>query len=83
MRSLLSYRKVSQVTKSNIWAIDLVDFESRKQKKSDKPTKAVDFDAQKQNEEEDAKKIQEDMLQMAQGMKEFAKGFQTQFKKDE
>ena len=83
MRSSPSYRKVSQQIWSNIWAIDLVEFESRKQKKSDKPTKAVDFDAQKQDEEEDAKKIQEDMLQMAQGMKEFAKGFQTQFKKDE
>ena len=47
MRSLLSYRKVSQMTKSYMLAIDLVDFESRKQKKSDKPTKAVDFDAQK------------------------------------
>ena len=40
----------------------MVEFESRKQKKGNKPAKAVDFDAQKQDEEEDSKKIQEDML---------------------
>ena len=62
----------------------MIEFDSRKRPQRTKgPTKAVDFDAQKQNDEEDAKQIHDDMLAMAQGMKEFARGFQTQFKKDE
>jgi hypothetical protein len=43
----------------------------------------VNFDSQKQESKEEREAIENEMLDMAQGMKEYANNFKTQFRKDE
>ena len=43
----------------------------------------VNFDAKNQESKEEREAIEQEMLDMAQGMKEYANNFKTQFKKDE
>ena len=43
----------------------------------------MDYDKQEREEADERVKLEEDMLTMVSGMKNFARGFQEQFKKDE
>lgn len=44
---------------------------------------AVDYDKQERDGAVEKDRIEEEMLRMATGMKEFARGFQEQFRKDD
>ena len=43
----------------------------------------MDYDKKEREEAAERGKLEEDMLQMVSGMKQFARGFQEQFKQDQ
>ena len=74
MRNKESDKFIAKISKSKLFfqhAYLLVDF------------KQVNFDQIKKDEKEERQQIENEMIQMAQGMKEYACNFQTQFQHDQ